>query len=265
VLTRDELRRVQLGVLTDVDRLCREQGLTCYLAYGTLLGAVRHGGFIPWDDDVDVMLPRADYDRLLQIFDSTAPEHLTLGCRATQPGWPLPYAKVSDVRTQLWEPFAEPVELGVNIDVFPLDPVPAGRLVRRVQRAVLRLLFWALELKYIAVERGRQWHRPATLAVGKRLLRLVPMDALVAAFERVARGVGRPSDLVGVRVGSHDWSAPRDRLGTPTDLVFEGVVCRAPQDPEAVLAAVYGDWQQLPPADERVSHHAFTTAWRPSA
>ena len=256
---------MQLGVLTDVDRLCREQGLTCYLAYGTLLGAVRHGGFIPWDDDVDVMMPRADYDRLLQGFAATAPAHLVLGCPATQPGWPMPYAKVSDVRTRLVEPFEEPVELGVNIDVFPLDPVPAGRLAARVQQVVLRALFWALELKYIAVERGLGWHRPATLAIGKRLLRPVPMDTLVAVFERVARGVGRPSHRVGVRVGSHDWSVPLDRLGQPTDLRFEGVTVGGPEDPEAVLRAVYGDWQRLPPEAERITHHAFTATWRPGA
>ena len=262
-MTPRELRQVQLGVLVEVDRLCRAQGLTYYLAYGTLLGAVRHGGFIPWDDDVDVMMPRRDYDRLLASFDATAPDHLSLGRPGTPSGWPLPYAKVSDDRTDLREPFEVPVVLGVNVDVFPLDVLPSGRLGRQLQAAALRRLGWALELKYIAAERGRGWHHPLALRLGKPLLRLVPMDRLVAALCRVARWSGRrPSDRVGVRVGSFDWSVPAPVLGTPTEVGFEGVTCLAPADPVGVLATLYGDWRRVPPREEQVSHHGFTVAWR---
>ena len=261
-LTLAEVRRVQLGVLVELDRLCRAAGLAYYLAYGTLLGAVRHGGFIPWDDDIDVMMPRADYERLLDVFAAAAPSHLTLGCSHTQAQWPLPYAKVSDDRTRLWEPFEVPVELGVNIDVFPLDAVPTGWMLRRAQSLELRLLGWALELRYIAADRGRAWHHPVAITVAKPLLRLVPMERLVRAVERAMRRTRRHrTERLGVRVGP-EWAVPRSSIVPPSEVDFEGLRCLAPADPDAVLTAVYGDWRRPPPPGERVSHHAFTAAWR---
>ena len=103
-LTLEELRTVQLGVLVEFDRICRANALTYYLAYGTLLGAVRHGGYIPWDDDIDVMMPRGDYDRLLEVFQTVAPPHLNLGSSKTRADWPFPWAKVGGDRTELWDP-----------------------------------------------------------------------------------------------------------------------------------------------------------------
>jgi lipopolysaccharide cholinephosphotransferase len=264
-VTHQELRELQLGILTGFDALCRELGVDYQLAYGTLLGAVRHGGFIPWDDDVDVMMARADYDRLLPRFDSAAPADLVLGCPLTQPGWPLPYAKVSDARTEVVEPLEVPITLGVNIDVFPVDALPASRLLARVQHVELRVLRWALELRYIAAERGREWHHPLAISVVKPVLRLVPVQRIVRALTRSAqRGRNRPSDRAGVRVGSFDWSVPRSRLEPPGEVLFEGFRCAAPADPDAVLAELYGDYRRLPPEREQVTHHAFVATWRPT-
>jgi lipopolysaccharide cholinephosphotransferase len=264
-VSHEELRELQLGILTGFDALCRELGLGYQLAYGTLLGAVRHGGFIPWDDDVDVMMAREDYDLLLTRFDSAAPDGLVLGCPLTQPGWPLPYAKVSDARTEVVEPLEVPVTLGVNIDVFPVDAVPASRLLARVQRVELRLLRWALELRYIAPERGREWHHPLAISVVKPVLRRVRVQGIVRALTRSARrGARRPSDRAGVRVGSFDWSVPRSRLEPPREVVFEGLRCWAPADPDAVLAELYGDYRRLPPERDQVTHHAFVATWRPT-
>ena len=266
VLTMAELREVQLEVLAGFDRLCRAHGITYYLAYGTLLGAVRHAGYIPWDDDIDVMVPRADYDRLPSIFAAATPDHLILDSPASQRAWPFPYAKISNDRTELFEPLEEPLPLGVNLDVFPLDVVPSSRSVRAVQSRALRLLRWAVELRYIAAERGRGWHHPFAIAVVKPLLRRVPARLLVAAFTSVARvgsaASGRHGGEVGVRVGSFDWSVPIDALGHPTELIFEGLRLFAPADSDAVLTAAYGNYLQLPPESSRIGHHAFVAIWR---
>ena len=262
-LTLSELRQVQLSILLAFDRLCRALDLRYSLAYGTLLGAIRHGGYIPWDDDIDVMMPRSDYERLMDAFAATAPSHLSLGSVRTQADWPLPYAKISDLRTELWEPFEVPVELGVNIDVFPVDVLPGSRIVRGVQAKLVRLLRWALELRYIAAERGRAWHHPLVIAIVKPALRVVPVTWLVRAFGRAARmSGGRPGDRVGVLVGSFDWSVPRDSLLPATGVAFEGLWCRAPRQPNRVLTEVYGHFRELPPEAERISQHAFTAVWR---
>lgn len=261
-LSIGEVREVQLQVLAAFDRVCRSQGLTYYLAYGTLLGAVRHGGYIPWDDDIDVMMPRADYDQLPAAFETAAPPHLSLGSPRTLADWPFPYAKVGDDRTELWEPLEDPLPLAVNLDVFPLDALPSGRFARGLQSRVLRLLRWAVELRYIAASRGREWHGPLAIRVGKPVLRLVPVRTLVAAFTRAARRRGAPGGRVGVRVGSYDWSVPAAELGTPTELSFEHLRLFAPEHPKAVLVQTYGDYARLPPEVERISHHAYTATWR---
>jgi lipopolysaccharide cholinephosphotransferase len=149
------------------------------------------------------------------------------------------------------------------VDVFPLDAVPSGRLARRVQAALLRRLGWALELRYIAADRGRAWHGALAIRVGKPVLRLVPMRVLVGMLSRCARWSGSgPADRVGVRVGSFDWAVPSSSLGVPVDVTFEGVRCLAPADADAVLTAMYGDYRILPPESERLSHHAFEAHWR---
>ena len=261
-LTTAELRGVQLGVLTEFDRLCRSHDLVYYLAYGTLLGAVRHRGYIPWDDDVDVMMPRADYDRLHRVFAAAAPPNLTLDSPQTQTSWPFPYAKISDDRTELFEPLEEPLPLGVNLDVFPIDAVPSSALTAWAQAQVLRLLRWAVELRYIAAARGREWHHPFALAVGKPVLRRLPVRLLIALFTRVAQVPIGSGGRCGVRVGSFDWTVPARDLAAPTELTFEGLVLLAPASPSAVLTAVYGDYETLPPSAEQISHHGFTAVWR---
>jgi lipopolysaccharide cholinephosphotransferase len=261
-LSLEELRGVQLAVLAEFDRLCRRHDLTYYAAYGTLLGAVRHGGYIPWDDDIDVMMPRAEYDRLPGVFASANPAHLTLGCSTTRTDWPFPYAKVGDDRTELTEPLADPLPLGVNLDVFPLDLVPSNRVVRAVQSRLLQLLRWAVELRYIAADRGRAWHHPVAIIAIKPLLRLVPAQTLVSVFTAVARIGSARGTEVGVRVGSYDWWVPSGDLGSPTELSFEGLRVLSPADSQTVLTAMYGNYTELPPEAERVSQHGFTAAWR---
>ncbi len=261
-LNKAELREVQLVVLTEFDRLCRDEGLTYYLAFGTLLGAVRHGGYIPWDDDIDVMMPRADYDRLTKVFASSAPPHLSLGNTDTRADWPFPWAKISDDRTEVIEPLQDPLPLGVNLDVFPLDALPSNKLIGAMRSTVLELLRWAGELHYIAPERGRGWHSPLAISVAKPVVRLLPVSTLMKAITWIVRSGRLPGDRVGVRVGSFDWSVEAGALGAPSELPFEHLKLPAPADPDAVLSEVYGDYRNLPPEAERVSHHAFTARWR---
>jgi len=131
-----------------------------------------------------------------------------------------------------------------------------------VQSKVLQLLRWAVELRYVSAARGRDWHGPLAIALGKPLLRLMPARGLVAAFTHVARSGRAPGPKSGVRIGSFDWSAPTSELGVPVELGFEHLQLLAPVDPAAVLTRIYGDYGELPAEAQRISEHAFTATWR---
>ena len=115
-----ELRGVQLGILDDIHAFCVDNGIRYFLACGTLIGAVRHKGYIPWDDDIDLYMPRDDYERFINEFKSVSGN-----CRVLDPKkekhYYYTYAKVVDKRTLLVEPEADGYRIGVYVDVFPVD------------------------------------------------------------------------------------------------------------------------------------------------
>ena len=120
-LTTKEIQAISLEVLKQIADLCDELNLRYYLAYGTLIGAVRHKGFIPWDDDVDIMMPRPDYDKLLKYLSTNKLPYLTLFNRQTCPEYPYMISRISDDRYILEMENEKSVGMGVFIDIYPLD------------------------------------------------------------------------------------------------------------------------------------------------
>ena len=120
-LTIQEIQAVSLEILKSVTDLCEEQGLRYALIYGTLIGAVRHHGYIPWDDDVDIMMPRPDYDKLLAYLANHKLPHLSVFNRETCPVYPYMISRVSDDRYILEMENEDSVGMGVFIDVYPYD------------------------------------------------------------------------------------------------------------------------------------------------
>lgn len=140
-LTLDEVHQAELDLLALIDSFCTQHHLRYYLAYGTLLGAIRHDGFIPWDDDADVWMPREDYDRFLRLFEETDRYRLI---QPFQPAYGFAWAKVLDKRTSYThERFKMPDDYGLTIDVFPLDEDKGEDTYRVMQkRSRLRAIKW---------------------------------------------------------------------------------------------------------------------------
>ena len=138
-----ELKTIELEILREVAAFCDAHGVRYYLACGTALGAVRHDGFIPWDDDIDLALPRPDYERFLSLFRSE--KHTVLDSRFDD-RYPYAFAKVSDNATCLVENIEQPFPMGVYIDLFPIDGLPANEAERKrhLKRIAwdLRILSW---------------------------------------------------------------------------------------------------------------------------
>lgn len=119
-----------LKLLRQFQEVCREHGLRWYATAGTMLGAVRHAGFIPWDDDMDIAMPRPDYDRLIVHAAEWLPRPMELVCAELDESYPLPFAKLQDASTTILERPHLPFLGGIYIDIFPIDGVPAGGLRR---------------------------------------------------------------------------------------------------------------------------------------
>ena len=127
LLRRQQMR--MLDILLEVDRICREHGIRYWLSSGTLIGAVRHGGFIPWDDDLDIEMMRADYLRLMQVLPRELPDWLALQHADTDEYYFYFYAKVRDRRSRMLETLdygRQLKEQGIFIDIFPLSAIPFG-------------------------------------------------------------------------------------------------------------------------------------------
>ena len=121
-ISADELKEIQLNLLNNIDHFCKSNGIQYFLAYGTLIGAIRHDGFIPWDDDIDIAMPRPDYDRFIKKFNAYSKDYQVEDYSITD-NYPTPFAKVIDTRTEMRMTLYNQRSSGVYIDVFPIDGI----------------------------------------------------------------------------------------------------------------------------------------------
>ncbi|MFR5682857.1 MAG: phosphorylcholine transferase LicD [Clostridia bacterium] len=122
-MSLEEIKSIQLDILSQVANYCDRNGLRYFLAYGTLLGAVRHKGYIPWDDDIDIMMPRPDYMQFINSFNNEKCA-LRVGSHYLDKNYPYVIAKVYDTSTLCKENIDVEYSIGINIDVFPIDGLP---------------------------------------------------------------------------------------------------------------------------------------------
>ena len=233
--------------------ICEKMDLTYYVLGGTLLGAVRHGGFIPWDDDIDVGMPRADYEKFLAGAQALLPDGLFLQTIFTDAGCTSPYAKIRDGSTTFIEASVAHVKMhhGVFIDVFPLDFFPSEARERR--RFTLR---WHLYDCRIAAEARAK--RSVGQQVKRHLLKIASPSLRRALLrrDRHYKSVSEGSLIanLGGAWGEREIM-PAEWYGTGTPLRFEGITVNAPTEYKKWLENVYGDYMRLPPPEKRVPHH----------
>ncbi len=139
-ITIEKIHNEILEILTDIDEFCTENNITYFLSGGTLLGAVRHKGFIPWDDDGDIMLCREEYDRFFKLFPEKYKEKYGVGDLATDPEWLLPYGIVWSRKTTLKSTNLNGNVVGIGVDVFPIDGFSSNRIIRKLFFGRIRIL-----------------------------------------------------------------------------------------------------------------------------
>lgn len=249
---------VELEILDVFHEVCQKHSLKYTLAYGSLLGAIRHDGFIPWDDDIDVMMPREDYDRLIDIWTLTAPEGFLLETEDNSEDYVNNYAKIRKDHTTFLQFEVERGKKhhkGVFIDVFPGDRVAPNKVARMIQKAefAVNLLF----------NRGYSSGSKGVIGAGESfLLKVVPKKyyrALSSFFGKRSRRWNSYSNCSivfpnTIKTCSVHYSS--DLFEHLEEHIFNGKKYMIVSDYDAALRAEYGDYMQLPPEENRVwTHH----------
>ena len=261
-LTLKELQDEELRLLLAFDAFCKEHGLRYSLEAGTLIGAVRHKGFIPWDDDVDLSMPRPDYDRLLEL-QGELPSSMGL-VMPQNSEFANSFAKLCTYEVRAQEPAYEGVmEEYLWIDIYPIDGVSSNEAeVRRTQGRVNWAMYRSL---WTATNNSSQpLHKRAIKAFFGLFLRHGDQKTrMLKVIYEVARNPGyenatRVSSLLGG--ARHGWSIPKDGYEDMVEVEFEGHMFPAMGCWDEYLTKCYGDYMQLPPEDKRQTH--CLKAWR---
>lgn len=242
-------------------QVCRKLNLRYFLVGGTLLGAVRHQGFIPWDDDIDLAMPREDYEIFLREGQKYLPEYYFLQSLYSEPEYHLNFAKLRDSRTTFIEYSVRKrnINHGVFIDVFPLDVYPEREKDRTAMDRRQQVYKYRLRSEVEIPEVSR--HNPVVelgLGVVSGLTKLRYPSYRKALEEREA--------LHKNAVGGATWAnycgawgkkeiMPAEWYAEGVELTFEGLTVRGPKYYDKWLTQVYGNYMQLPPVEKRVGHH----------
>lgn len=248
-----------LEIMIEFDRICRHNNIDYSIAFGTLLGAVRHKGFIPWDDDVDVIMTRKDYMNLMEVFNKQADKRFEFVCVENNKGFSAPFGKIIDKSTILTQigHHSDKIDLGVYIDVFPFDWVPADPVLQKklFKKAEFRQRMWNFSANnfgkhsiLIKMIRGFLNHTPLARNLAVKTNKWAASN----------RYEGKVLAAVTMGVNMHKETMDPVDMHDLVEYEFEGVKFLGLKKSDFYLTQWYGDYMQLPPVEKRVSNHNFT-------
>ena len=244
-LSLDERKKILLEILKDIDAFCKKEKITYYLDSGTLLGAVRHKGFILWDDDIDIAMPRDDYERFRLLFNS---EKCIVFSHKTKKDYYYQFVKVKYRRSSIIETDIPQIEgLGVNIDVFPLDGMPDNLILRRIHQDYLMLLNKVRALNVHLNDRA-----PSVLKFAFRWKWLIRRTD--NSGKRFDMSKSKYCGNIVVTNVRHKEIPIKCFAGTEY-LDFEDGKYPAPAGYDEYLRMLYGDYMKLPPKEKQVVCH----------
>lgn len=270
-MTNQQMQAVELDILKVLAQICEEQNLDYFLMYGTLLGAVRHKGFIPWDDDLDIMMKRADYDKLIQYLMDHESElqPYKLFCKYNVPGYPFMIARFCDTRYKYVANNEKDCGMGIFVDIYPLDG--AGNSWKEVQRKgnyyrfLSSMCFLASRERFFVAHEEYSSKKSIKQTIIKYPLFLIAKVAGVHFwFKRLEvlkeKHKYDECDYVGPTTWQSDYKRDvmkKEWVDETVFIDFEGEKFRAPKEYEKILKHKYGNYMELPPVEKQVATHDY--------
>lgn len=265
-LTLQDGQSISLNIMKVVADICEQEGLVYYLAYGTLIGAIRHKGFIPWDDDIDIMMPRQDYHKLIEYFEKHEADLKPLqlfsiyNCR----NYPYMITRISDSRYVLDVQNEKSYGMGVFIDIYPLDGVgdTVVEYTKNKNRASRYSSLCFLSTR-IRCEKGNTKSKIRLMIKWPAFLyaKVRGKNHFIKKLEKMVEKCDYVnSNYVGCLVWGSDGVKcifPREWLDETILVPFEGYEFRIPKEYDAILTRLYGDYMKLPPEKDRIAHHFY--------
>lgn len=260
----DELKVIQLDILDNIHTFCKNNNIVYSIACGTAIGAVRHKGYIPWDDDIDIYMLRADYNKFIKSFPEINDVY-SVASLERNVFWDRPYAKAYDTRTILIENDDETEHIGIGIDIFPIDKVPENRFVFMLyhnSRKIFQFLF-ALISANIDNKRGK---------IKNSIIRILRLIIKTLSKRRYAQFLQFYSQIFNGSSSKFVYencqglsllnSFRKDIFNNLVDVSFENHSYKLFAEYDEYLKSQYGDYMQLPPVEKRVTTHTFTAFWK---
>lgn len=252
-----ELKELQLQILKNVAEFCDKNSINYWLDSGTLLGAVRHKGYIPWDDDIDIGMLRPDYDKFLSLFNGESDVYKAYSVE-TNKDILYPFAKVFDTRTVLYEPDEKGVKSYVYVDLFVYDNAPDDdRLVKKLYRK----RDWYRFLYNTRTRINFSKNKPFVHVIKILLYPFLSVFPKYYFCKKIASNskkyMNEKTKSVGNFTAVVKIKCDRSLVENTIEMEFEGTMFKVPIGYDSWLRALYGEYMQLPSEDKRIAHHCF--------
>lgn len=259
-----DIKKIQLESLVILKEFCNKHHLKYYLGFGTLIGAIRHKGYIPWDDDIDVIMPREDYNFLVHTFNLECDKDHKLISKEIDNKFYLNIAKIINTKTVAVE-HNQTYEIGIWIDIFPMEPVPKNIFKRLHLILNVKWINYLLDNISIKVRKGRKWYknlyvrffhlfRPFKNHLEKKRNKLINPSKKIKYKDRFV--------FLYRRYGRYVLEFDKNVFEPSKEMEFENNIYRVPNNSDYFLSYLYGDYMKLPDEVEQVSHHSYTCYWK---
>lgn len=267
IICAKEYKKILLNILICIDKYCKDNEIQYFLYYGSLLGAIRHKGFIPWDDDIDIVIKRKDYAKFISGFQKEKREnYLRVFSLENEKSYCYPFAKVVDTRTVAYENGSNEKGLGIYVDVFPLDF--CGNSGKEHSYFFNKICFFKVlrDIKIICLSKSRKLWKNIILLIGKIVIAPLPLKKISRGIDVFAKKYSlEPTDYcveaVNITYGKKEIM-PSKWFEKVIDMPFEGHKFSIPADYNKILKNLYGDYLIYPPVEQRQPKHGIISYYK---